>query len=370
MVQSGTVNIDKLGGGNAPSGTNNTTTPATAGGGSCSGMSGSCVKTNGNPGNTGNPGSPGNKGSNGGSVKIYGGTVNITTLKGGNGGKGGNGSNGGNGGNGSKGCTGTKSLCCQATNGGNGGIGGSGGNGGAGGTAPSLYVYGGMVSVTNILVGTGGDIGIGGANGTGGAGGPKSGDRCLSIEGTPGGSPGGKGGNGTAGALGGKGNLVIAGGSVTISNAGGANAAINKTTGGTAVFRNTITFNPANAPVGATAVGDRPVLCGKTGSIQCDSASKWHNDPNTRAAREINGVYGLKDVKTDGNGRFYPWLPNASNEAVELSLYSNCSPMRGVRNGSSATLKWESIKITYKCQGVGCNTAFADQIITQPPTCN
>ena len=142
---------------------------------------------------------------------------------------------------------------------------------------------------------------------------------------------------------------MIAGGSVTISNAGGANAALNKPSG-TAVVRNTITFDNANAPTGTAGVNGRPVLCGKIGSMECDAASKQGN--------ETNGVYGLRDVKTDNNGRFYPWLPNASNEAIELSLYSNCSPMSVVRNGSSATLKWESIEITYRCAGVGCNPGF------------
>ena len=83
----------------------------------------------------------------------------------------------------------------------------------------------------------------------------------------------------------------------------------------------------------------------------------------------------MKDVRTDAQGRVYLWLPAGETAApydiVQLSLHK-CTPHRRAysrpASAVSGALAWESIEVTYKCKGVGCNPNF-EQKATVPPRC-
>ncbi|GHT22550.1 hypothetical protein FACS189430_04500 [Bacteroidia bacterium] len=165
-----------------------------------------------------------------------------------------------------------------------------------------------------ILNATGKDNGAGIGGGGAGSNVTINGGAVTATGGTNGAGIGG--GSGTQG-----GNITINGGTVTASKIGagsGANTFFLTITGGSIqtpsppsatngdgkpVYRNTLTVgNPAVA--GATAI-----TAGHIAGIACAET------PNA-----ADGVYGIKDVQTDGDGKVYFYLPQSDgNEVVRLT---------------------------------------------------
>ncbi|GHV37889.1 hypothetical protein FACS1894187_15810 [Synergistales bacterium] len=201
----------------------------------------------------------------GGAVTINGGTVNATGggRGAGIGGSGGTINNGGNGG-----AVTINGGTVNATGGNNGaGIGGGGGDVENGGNGGNVTITGGMVNAT------------GGGNG--------------------GASIGGGGSSMNSG--GGGGTLTITGGSVrrtgdTSLEAPATNGALSN------VYMTTLTMgSPAVLNSAVTAVSIDGVAC--------------LDIPNA-----ANGVYGIKDMATDGDGKLYFWLPEDANGAKSVVI--------------------------------------------------
>jgi hypothetical protein len=70
---------------------------------------------------------------------------------------------------------------------------------------------------------------------------------------------------------------------------------------GANVYLNTLT-------VGGPAVADQPITSGSINGAVCA------NTPDA-----ANGVYGIKDVKTDADGKVYFYLPAPATEAIRLA---------------------------------------------------
>ena len=364
IIESGTINIDKYGGGRGGNGNNG----ANGGEGSFNhgdGCKGTWCSTGGNGGRGGDAryGDPGGNGMDGGVLTVNNGIVTIGTLQGGQGGNGGNGGKGGNGGD-DPGKTKCKDPCTDCSNlyiPGAGGHGGSAGKGGNGGAAPHLVVHNGRVTIGAIAAGT---VGANGSPGAGGLSGKcstwcstKSTSNCNQGEdkgcnGNPtltNGNPG----NSAAGELkaGAVGNVVIDGGCVVLP-ASGYNAPT-VSGGAPGVYRNTITLSPHPTAQGTYPVGNREVKCLKYGST----------------------IYATSNCVTNASGVISGiWLPSSPTpERLEVTLYDNCGPhhkLNHVRTaGASAyTMDW-GVKVTYKgCSGQGC-ASFADRVVPVPP-CN
>ncbi|GHS95810.1 hypothetical protein AGMMS50276_12800 [Synergistales bacterium] len=192
--------------------------------------------------------------------------------------------------------------------GGGAGIGGSGGtmnNGGSGGT---LTINGGTVNATGGS-GAGGGAGIGGGGSSmssGGSGG------TLTINGGTVNATGGSGAGGGAG-IGGGGSMSSGGGGGTLTITGGSV----RRTGGTMSNEATATndANGANSNVymttlmvGSPAVSNSAITAGSIGGVDCSST------PNATTS-----IYGIKDVKTDGEGKLYFWLPANGAKSVVMT---------------------------------------------------
>jgi uncharacterized repeat protein (TIGR02543 family) len=191
------------------------------------------------------------------------------------------------------------------------------GNSRTSGNTGSLTINGGTVSATNS---NSGGIGIGGRNNvtiTGGTvtavGGSSSGSgiyanvsgSTITISG------------GTVKAAGGTAIKGYSAGSVTITG-GSVNAA-------------SVTPQPRNSlidiycstlTVGSQAVTNAAITSGSIGGVSCAAAP----DPDSK-------IYGIKDVKTDQDGKVYFWLPNSVSELIELYVglndYSKTFPRSG-----------------------------------------
>ena len=261
-----------------------------------------------------------------GTITINGG---IITAKGGNGGNGGNGK-----------CAellGTAEYGGYGGNGAGAGIGGSGGTSGGncgpgsigggsssvGGDGGTITINGGTVTADGGSNGSGGsganDVfgcplgkgegGNGGGKGAGiggGGGGGACGGTGSSANGAPGNSNGaiigsGSSGGGNGGRSGGNGGTVIInGGSVNATGGTGAFMTI-KNNNNQEVYRNILSTAPpkTNANVTAGMINEIPLA----------------DIPNA-----ANGVYGIRDVKTDTNGKLYFYLPCSDTQNIHVTI--------------------------------------------------
>ena len=67
-------------------------------------------------------------------------------------------------------------------------------------------------------------------------------------------------------------------------------------------------------------------------------------------------AYGIRDVYVSADSKLYIWFPpRPAATAVEVTV-NGCTPAIGTipANGTSATLNFKTVDITYKCVGVGC----------------
>lgn len=243
----------------------------------------------------------GNNGGGGGDITINGGTVTAR----------GNGSYGAGIGGGERGGGGVIAInggTVTAT-GTSLGAGIGGGREGSGGT---ITISGGTVAASSDTNGAG--IG-GGYSGSGGT---------ITISGgtvtAAGGSLGAGIGNGNKGS---GGTLKITGGSVKRS--GDATSEAMPTNGqGANIYFVTLT-------VGAAAVANTAITAGSIGGVACA------NTPNA-----INGVYGIKDVKADGGGKLYFWLPAITDAEISVTangeVYSKNAVTVETDNTTAATL--------------------------------
>jgi hypothetical protein len=171
-----------------------------------------------------------------------------------------------------------------------GGLGGYADNGGNGGT---VIITGGVVNA----MGNTGAASIGGSGGGTGANVTISGGVVNAVQDDYTGGWGIGGDNGV-------GTLTITGGSVR--HAAGGNVAYCEATAtngaGKEVYLTTLTVNNP-------AVANAAITAGSIGGVNCTTGT-----PNAST-----GVYGIKDVKTDGDGKLYFWLPVASDLLVGMT---------------------------------------------------
>jgi len=272
-----------------------------------------------------NSGGDGENGADGGTVTINGGTVNANGTSDGTGIGGGLGgySSSGTGGNGGSGgeitisggtVNATGGIYGTGIGGGHGG--GSGGSGGSGGT---VTISGGTVNAKGGSFGAG--IGGGRGSGTGGNGGNGG---TISISGgtviATGGYGAGIGGGFGSGFGSGAGIISISGGTVTAASVhymdiGGYDSNINNSvtiTGGSVSADQgggIYSVNPAptdgngnNVYLNILQVGESPVAGARLYSGNIDGETMIPN------ADAFNGVYGIRDVVSDGSGLLYFWL--------------------------------------------------------------
>ena len=183
--------------------------------------------------------------------------------------------------------------------------------------AGTVNIHGGTV----IAEGKTGGAGIGGGAQSGSS--PYNAGGNVTITGgtvrasaTGGGASIGSGSNST----GSNGTLTIIGGSVYLD--GNASREPQATNGlGTNVYLATLT-------VGSPAVANTAITAGSIGGVSCA------NTPNA-----ASGIYGIKDVMTDGAGKLYFYLPASTGTAVSATAsgtaYSNSAV--SVLNDNSAT---------------------------------
>jgi hypothetical protein len=185
----------------------------------------------------------------------------------------------------------------------------------AGGTQNAGLGYGSAVTInggTVVAAGTDYEAGIGAVyintgavtiNGgtviaSGGMNAPGIGIRNTTLAIT-GGTVSATGGNNTAGIDGNNGVCTITGGSVNCVNRP---TGIQTTNGeGTKVY-------PATLTVGDLAVANTAISAGSIGGVSCAAA------PNA-----ASGIYGVKDVKTDGDGKLYFWLPAGTDTGISIT---------------------------------------------------
>ncbi|MDR1601785.1 MAG: hypothetical protein LBS42_05090, partial [Tannerella sp.] len=257
----------------------------------------------------------------GGNIAINGGTV---TANGGYGGAAIGGGDFGAGGNI------TISGGAVTANGGSWGaaIGGGGGSNG-GSVGGNITISGGTVTATS------------GGYGAGIGGGDRSAGGDITISGGTVEANGGSGGAGIGGGEGGAGGTVtITGGSVKMNNHDGPQPKNSIGSTGANVYLNTLT-------IGDPAVGNNvAVTAGNINFVACD--------PTPNAA---NGVYGIKDVKTDADGKVYFYLPVTATTETEPTALIAGSNNYSEEFIHSATNHSDEATLTVKNYGVALNHA-------------
>ncbi|GHS87871.1 hypothetical protein AGMMS49957_08480 [Synergistales bacterium] len=176
------------------------------------------------------------------------------------------------------------------------GIGG-GGNGGSFGNGGAVTITGGTVNAT----GGNGGAGIGGSGDSGAGGAVTITGGTVNATGI---NAAGIGGGSLDAMAGSGGTLTITGGSVrrtggAMSNEATATNGANGT--GSNVYMTTLT-------VGSPAALNSAITAGSIGGVACSDT------PDA-----ASGVYGIKDVKTDNDGKLYFWLPASSAKSVVIT---------------------------------------------------
>ena len=178
----------------------------------------------------------------------------------------------------------------------------------------SVTIHGGTVTAT----GSQKSAGIGGrSNGNGGTI-TITGGTIIATGGQDNSGAGiGAGGNGTN-----NGTLVITGGSVRRS--GNASKEATATNGSASVYLTTLT-------VGDPAVANADITMGMINGVAC-----------TETPNAGSGVYGIKGVKTDGDGKLYYWLTAASD--IDISMETG--GLRYAGTGSPNAAGTETVTLT------------------------